>query len=477
MNKENNNWYNGELNSNYSNVSDNGYANEFENASNDRYEDYYGIRVDYNRGRNNKNYNRRKKRKSSDFKNGILIGASSGVAVMLVIASILMGLFYNSGGIKLNQNGQIIVGNSSNNNSDAGIGSQVEDKLNVLDQALDAFYFDDVDKQKAKDYIYKAYLGAYGDKYTVYYTPEEFKQMMESTSGSFYGIGAVCQMKEGVGIQIMDAYKDAPAYKAGIRNGDIITKVNGDEVKDLEISAAVALIKGEEGTKVNLDVLREDKILNFEVERAKVSAKTVEYEMFADNIGYISVSQFDEVTTQQFKTAIDDLNKQGMKGLIIDLRDNPGGVLSTVLDMLEYILPDGLLLYTEEKSGKRTDYKGNDNNELSIPYAVIVNENSASASEVFSGAVQDYGKGKIIGKKTFGKGIVQTIRPLSDGSAIKYTIAKYFTPNGQDIHGQGVKPDIEAELVLPEGVNSVESASDGDTQYQAALKYIKEQIK
>ena len=189
--------------------------------------------------------------------------------------------------------------------------------------------------------------------------------------------------------------------------------------------------------------------------------------MMEGNIGYISISQFDEVTTKQFKSAIEDLTNQGMVGLVIDIRNNPGGVLTTVKDMLEYILPDGLIVYTEDVNGDRQNYIGDDNNELNVPLAVLVNGDSASASEIFAGAVQDYKKGAIIGTQTFGKGIVQTIQPLTDGSAIKYTIAKYFTPNGQDIHGKGVTPDMVVEP---------DSESDTDNQLEAAINYVKGQL-
>lgn len=185
-----------------------------------------------------------------------------------------------------------------------------------------------------------------------------------------------------------------------------------------------------------------------------------------DKIGYIYISQFDDVTTQQFKDAYDDLVNQGMQGLVIDIRNNPGGVMSTVINMLDMLLPNGLIVYTEDKDGNKKEYKGSNSSEIQVPAAVLVNGNSASASEIFSGAMQDYGKAKIIGTQTYGKGIVQTIRPLSDGSAVKYTIAKYFTPKGQDIHGKGVTPDIVVEL---------DENSDKDTQLEAAVNYVKSQ--
>lgn len=325
------------------------------------------------------------------------------------------------------------------------------------------FYFDDVDDEKAADNIFKAYLEAYGDKYTVYYTPDEYKSLMESTSGTFYGIGAVCQKADDGSILISEAYEDAPAYKAGIRNGDKVIKVNGEDITGMDLSVAVALIKGEKGTDVNLTVIRNSEEKNFTVTRDKINVKTVSYHMMDNNIGYIYVTQFDDVTTEQFKAAVDDLQNQRMEGLIIDIRNNPGGVLTTVVDMLDYILPNGLIVYTETKDGKKTEYSGSDGHEINIPMAVLVNGNSASASEIFAGAMQDYEKAQIIGTQTFGKGIVQTIRQLTDGSAVKYTIAKYFTPKGQDIHGKGVTPDQVVEL--PDDATE-------DVQLNAAVEYI-----
>lgn len=231
----------------------------------------------------------------------------------------------------------------------------------------------------------------------------------------------------------------------------------------MDLSVAVALIKGEKGTDVNLTVMRNGEKLSFTVTRDKIDIKTVSSEVIENNIGYIYISQFDDVTTEQFKTAVDDLQKQGITGLVIDIRNNPGGVLNTVVDMLDYILPNGLIVYTETKSGKRQEYSGSDNHELNISMAVLVNGNSASASEIFAGAMQDYDKAQIIGTQTFGKGIVQTIRPLTDGSAVKYTIAKYFTPKGQDIHGKGVTPDSIVEL--PDDATE-------DVQLKAAVEYL-----
>ena len=413
------------------------------------------------------NVNMRPPVKKSGFGSGMLAGAIIGVSATIFLLVFILNIFYDAGFVHIGTGGEIYVQDTAIL-GDEGIGSAVEEKLNTLDSLMDSFLMEDADKEKAEENIYKAYLASYGDKYTVYYTPEEYKELIESTTGRFYGIGAVCQKNEDGTILISDAYENAPAYAAGIRDGDSIIKVDGRDITDMDLSSAVALIKGDKGTSVHLEVIRDGNSFEVDVIRDEIKAKTVDYTMREDNIGYISISQFDDVTTEQFKTAVKDLNSQGMAGLIIDIRDNPGGVLTTVVDMLEYILPDGMIVYTEDKNGKRIEYKGSDNNELTIPAAVLVNGNSASASEIFAGAVQDYGIGKIIGTETYGKGIVQTIKPLTDGSAVKFTIAKYYTPKGQDIHGKGVTPDIVVDLTKDD---------NEDVQMKAAVEYLLGEIK
>lgn len=434
-----------------------------------QYNNNYNQNNGYEQNNNNQSYDEYKrntpKKKSSvgSLLLGILLGII--ISVTLVVAG-LTGLV-GSGFFHISTDGIYVTGTSSNDSE--GIGSKVEAKLNALDSVLsNKFYFDDVDDEKAANSIYKAYLSSYGDKYTVYYTPEEYKSLVESTSGTFYGIGAACQKSDEGGIVIVEPYEDAPAYKAGIRKGDRVIKVDGKDIMDMDLSAAVALIKGDKGTQVTLTVVRDSQTMDISIKRDAVNIKTVDYEMRENSIGYIVISQFDDVTTEQFKNALTDLQNQGMKGLIIDVRSNPGGVLSVVVDIVDRIVPKGLIVYTEDVDGNRKEYNGKSSNELSIPIAVLVDGNSASASEIFAGALQDYGKAEIIGTQTFGKGIVQTIQPLTDGSAIKYTIAKYYTPKGQDIHGHGVTPDIVVEY---------DGNADGDNQYDAAMDYVKSQLK
>ena len=407
-----------------------------------------------------------RKKKSQGFASGMIIGAVSAfMAVILLILSVA-AVCIAKGYIHIGVNGDVYIQSDAVTDSD-GIGSEVEGKLNAIDSVLESFYFGDVDDETAKDNIYKAYLSSYGDKYTMYYTADEYKALKESTNGKFYGIGAVCQLSGEGGVLLVDVYDNGAGYQAGLRSGDRVVNVDGRDITDMELSSAVALIKGDKGTSVTLEVIRGTERLTFSAVRDAVEAKTVSYTLLDNNIGYLSISQFEEVTTKQFKAAVEDLQSQGMKGLVIDIRNNPGGLLDTVVGMLKYMLPYGLIVYTEDKQGNRKEYKGQDNDEFNLPLAVIVNGNSASASEIFAGAIQDYGKGTIIGTQTYGKGIVQTVKPLTDGSAIKFTIAKYFTPKGQDIHGKGVTPDMVVEY---------DTDADVDTQLDAAIKNVEAQI-
>lgn len=407
-----------------------------------------------------------RKKKSQGFASGMIIGAVSAfMAVILLILSVA-AVCIAKGYIHIGVNGDVYIQSDAVTDSD-GIGSEVEGKLNAIDSVLESFYFGDVDDETAKDNIYKAYLSSYGDKYTMYYTADEYKALKESTNGKFYGIGAVCQLSGEGGVLLVDVYDNGAGYQAGLRSGDRVVNVDGRDITDMELSSAVALIKGDKGTSVTLEVIRGTERLTFSAVRDAVEAKTVSYTLLDNNIGYLSISQFEEVTTKQFKAAVEDLQSQGMKGLVIDIRNNPGGLLDTVVGMLKYMLPDGLIVYTEDKQGNRKEYKGQDNDEFNLPLAVIVNGNSASASEIFAGAIQDYGKGTIIGTQTYGKGIVQTVKPLTDGSAIKFTIAKYFTPKGQDIHGKGVTPDMVVEY---------DTDADVDIQLDAAIKNVEAQI-
>ncbi|MDY5775627.1 MAG: S41 family peptidase, partial [Lachnospiraceae bacterium] len=249
------------------------------------------------------------------------------------------------------------------------------------------------------------------------------------------------------------------------------------EATSMELSELVTNIRGDKGTKVHLEVYREgekDK-LEYDIERDKVEVPTVEYEMLENNVGYIQITEFAEPTETQFTEAVNALQAQGMQAMIVDLRDNPGGYLSAVTEILDDILPEGITVYTEDKYGKRQNYTSDDEHRIEIPMAVLINENSASAAEIFAGAIKDYDYGTLIGTKSFGKGIVQTVKQLKDGSAIKLTTAKYYTPNGNYIHEVGIEPDVELEYEYTGDTNEDYDKSQ-DNQIQKALEILESDV-
>lgn len=425
---------------------------------------------------NDNNVNEKNVIQKERHRSGVIQGLLIGSFTMLAICAVVIAAAVKKGYIRPDTDGSIYI-QSETYDGNTGIGTEAEQKLNLIDQTLNDFYFDDIDDSKVLDNIYKAYVNAYGDKYTVYYTADEYAKIQESSNGAYYGIGVVVRKNDDGTILVVEPYDGAPGKEAGMRKNDVIVTVNGESVADQDLNSVVAKIKGDEGTTVNIGIRRDgsDDITELTVTRRKVEIKTVAYEMLDDSVGLITISEFDKVTAQQFKEAYAQLETLGMKGLVIDIRSNPGGLLNVVVDMLDEILPDGLIVYTEDKYGNRQEYNGSNPDVIDVPLAVLVNGESASASEIFAGAVQDYGAGTIIGTQTFGKGIVQTIRRMSDGSAIKYTMAKYFTPKGQDIHGHGVTPDIVEEL-SDEFNNLTEYDASKDNQLQKAIEVIKGDI-
>lgn len=341
----------------------------------------------------------------------------------------------------------------------------VEDKLDQINALIENYYLyeDEIDEDALIDGIYSGYASALGDPYTEYYDREETQALLETTSGEFSGIGATMSMNVDSGeITIVNVYKDSPADKAGIREGDILYQVDDKETAGTDLDTVVSWIKGEKGTDVTLHLLRDGEEIETTATRDIIEVQTVEYEMKDGKIGYIAVSEFDDVTYDQFKTALDDLEAQGMQGLVIDLRNNPGGNLSTVTDMLKLLLPEGTIVSTKDKYGNTDEITCDGSHEFTKPLAVLVNQYSASASEIFSGAIQDYGIGQIVGMTTYGKGVVQQLMDLGDGTYLKVTIAEYYTPNGRSINGTGVEPDVEVEYEYdaetPEADNQLEKA-------------------
>lgn len=352
--------------------------------------------------------------------------------------------------------------------------SGYSEKLDNLLTLLDYYYIDELDAEKIVEGIYAGAVNSLGDVYTNYYTAEEYRAFNESSSGIYAGLGSTVTQDAKGNITFVKPFEGSPAHKAGILPGDILVEIEGESTAGMDLTEAVSKIKGEAGTKVRIKVYRvgEPDYLEMTVERAFIEVPTVEYQMLENRIGYVAVTEFDEVTEKQFITAVDDLEKQGMTALIVDLRDNPGGLLSTVCGMLSRIVPKGeMLVYMEDKYGKREEHKSDSDKTLEIPIRVLVNGNSASASEVFAGALQDYGLAELVGTQSFGKGIVQSMLPLKDGSAMKVTVSRYFTPKGVCIHGIGLTPDIEVPLD-EELKGLITIPIEEDNQIQAAIDSI-----
>ena len=352
---------------------------------------------------------------------------------------------------------------------------QVKHKTGEIEALINAYYLDEIDGQQVEDTMYTGMVAGLDDPYSVYYSKEELESMEEATAGEYSGIGAtLSQDPETKEISVVSCFTGTPAEEAGLLPGDVITGWNGSPVSDMELSELVSKIKTDPDEHLTLSIERDGEELEVELTRRAVEIPTVEYEMLEDQIGYIRLLEFDEVTAQQFEDAMSDLEIQGMEKLIIDVRNNPGGVLQTVCDMLDQLLPEGMIVYTEDKNGKRKEYTSDGEHQFTKPLAVLVNGNSASASEIFAGAVQDYGIGTIVGTTTFGKGIVQKIFYLSDGTGLKLTVAKYYTPKGHDIHKKGIRPDVEVELneVLQ---NQSSISHEEDNQLQKAISVLQEQ--
>ena len=350
--------------------------------------------------------------------------------------------------------------------------SEESQKMELLNSLIDRYYIGDVDETDLSEGVYKGYIEGLGDPYSVYYDEEETKQMSESLSGEFGGVGALMSQDRETGvITVLQVYDGSPAQEAGMRDGDTLYKVEGEEVTGEDLSDVVSKVKGEKGTQVTLTVLRADTGDEEEltITRDTIEAQTVSHEMKENNVGYIRITEFDTVTYEQYKEALEDLEDQGMERLIVDLRSNPGGNLDTVCDILDLMLPEGLIVYTEDKNGEREEYTSDEENQFDKPLVVMMNGYSASASEIFAGAIQDYGLGQIVGTQSYGKGVVQSVFDLQDGTSVKLTIAEYFTPNGRSIDGEGITPDVEVEYQYDE------NNPDADNQLEKAMEVVAQQ--
>ncbi|MBS5653266.1 MAG: S41 family peptidase [Eubacterium sp.] len=361
------------------------------------------------------------------------------LATMVITAGVVVGIVFSGTDINITAKKQ--------NNKSATEASL--SKLSSLESIIDLYYLDKVDNKKLEEGIYKGLFSGLDDPYSVYYTADEYAKLQEDIDGVFVGMGAYVSQNTETGIIIVTkAFDNSPAKKAGIKDGDIIYKVEDKEVTGEDVDKVVSMIKGKENTKVKLTIYRqsEKKYIDVEITRAKVEVPSIEAKMLnkKKGIAYIQIVEFQENTYKQFASAIEKLKKQGMKSVIFDVRNNPGGRYDIVCQILDDLLPEGTLVSTKDKYGKE-EKQTSDAKALNMPMVVIQNENSASASEIFAGAIQDFKAGTIIGTRSFGKGIVQQMWPLNDGSAIKLTVEKYYTPSGKNIHGKGITPNVEVK--------------------------------
>lgn len=390
--------------------------------------------------------------KNKSFVRGALIGA---LTVLLIIGTTACGAN--------------IIGNIAGKI----IGDNEAAKLKLMDTLIDNYFMGIVDDEDLAEGLYKGYIEALNDPYSEYYTAEETAELQESISGEYSGVGAVMSQSYETGIiTIIQVYEDSPAEEAGLRADDILYKVGDKEVTGIDLSEVVTWIKGEEGTDVELTVIRGENAeeITMTATRRKIEAQTVSYEMKENNIGYIDVMEFDAVTAEQYKKALDDLEEQGLEGLIVDLRSNPGGSLDIVVQMLDMMLPEGDIVSVHSKAGKEQVYTSDEENQFTKPLVVLMNEYSASASEIFAGGIQDHGVGQIVGTQSYGKGVVQQLFDLQDGSSLKLTMAEYLTAGGRSINGVGITPDIEVKYEYDE------NRPDWDNQLEKALEIIENQL-
>ncbi|PAB58110.1 S41 family peptidase [Anaeromicrobium sediminis] len=393
------------------------------------------------------------------------------VAVILITAIITFGI---TNGISLKVGDKVVI--SRQNYEYYEDLDKTYGKMISLKNYIESEYYIPTEDKNFEDGMIKGMFSALEDPYSVYMGKKEFDDFMTHTSGTYGGIGVIMTPGKDGFITVVSPIEDTPGEKAGMKAGDKILKVNGKDVTADKLEEAVAMIKGEAGTKVNLTVLRPDtdKTFGVDITRQNIRLKTVKSKIMDNNIGYVRISMFDEQTAKDFKTHLTRLEKENINGLVIDLRNNPGGLLGQCTEIADLLLGKGTIVYTQDRTGKKT-YEKSDASKVDFPYVLLVNKGSASASEILAGAVKDTNSGVLIGTTTFGKGLVQQVKPLKDGTGFKLTTAQYFTPNGTYIHGKGIEPNIVVELPqeLKEKVGLSEKE---DVQLIKALEVVNEKI-
>ena len=442
------------------------------------------------------------------FWKGVLAGSLVTAFVGLTIVGVATGIQLIAETMMNNQTNTYVetqVDNEAEDNSETPLAvdinyDRIEAKLKQIQEIIETHYLFEEEEQMMEDGIYTGFMYGLGDPYSVYYNEENFAKLMETTEGSYCGIGASVSQNRSTGLStIVRVFRGSPAEEAGMLPGDVIYKVDDVNASEIDLDLLISQhIRGEEFSYVKITVFRNavNDYVDLKIQRRQIEVETVEYHMLEDKVGYILITQFDLMTPRQFQMAVEELEAEGMESLVVDLRNNPGGVLDAVVEMIAYVLPEdklgGMLVYTEDrnsngdqyysKNGKihcdrydrmrNSEYPKTDGHQLDLPMVVLTNGASASASEIFAGAMKDYEWATLVGTTTFGKGIVQNLIPLRDGTAIKLTTSHYFTPDGFDLHGKGIEPDIEIEL--DEALlTKVTVEFEEDNQLQKALEVLK----
>lgn len=408
---------------------------------------------------------------------GLVIGLVVGAAALLAFFLFTGRALTSADPTKVTSIAPEAVKEEAETAGESAVDSGVIRKMQLIEEIFNRYYLEeDIDKSGLPDDIYTAMVESMGDKYSAYYSAEDYKKATEERQGLYYGIGAYVSMNTDIGYAVISSVMDdSPALEAGVRADDIIYEIEGESAYGLELDEIVRRIKGEEGTFVNIKFIRnESEEVELRIERRQIKSTTVKYKMLDDNIGYLQLTAFETVSEDQFREAKADLEAQGMQGLILDLRGNPGGNLTTVVAIARELLPEGLIIKTEDRNGKGDSYYSDGKKQFKLPMVVLVNEYSASASEVLTGALQDYEMATIVGTTTYGKGIVQETITLTDGSAVKLTTEAYYTPKGRNLHGVGIDPDVEIEF---DSDTYYETEGEYDNQLEKAIEVIKEKIK
>ena len=338
-------------------------------------------------------------------------------------------------------------------------------KINEILNMIDKYYIGDIDEELISDYMCLGIVSGLEDPYSTYYTKEQYEELSVSQQGHYKGIG-VTIVEENGEIVVTEVSEDSPAANAGIQKDDVIKSVNGEQTADYTVSEVTEMVRDAQSDDIELEIYRPstDETFNVTVTRELMDSVSVAGGMI-DNTGYIAIQSFTGVTAEQFAELLEQIKEKGAESLIIDLRGNGGGLVSAACDTLRELIPDGVLVYTEDKNGNKEEITSESGKEAGIPTAVLVDEDTASASEIFAGALQDRQKAVIVGTQTYGKGIIQDVYKLGDGSVVRLTVAHYYTPNGNNIHEVGITPDVEAEY---------DEKSETDTQLQAALEALAE---